>query len=622
MSPSRVKSDANTKAQASRTVAPAMLAREVERKFAAPSQSVIDNLARIDRLAGFQLQPPKTTVNHDVYLDTPDFALLRRGLSLRLRRARDRARLKQGGDMRGQETLLVTLKGLADGNDDRNVLNRLELEGPAATGIAFDDLSRRLQVPTDADWLPTEIREHLSGLGLLKKRQWRKGLRAYLILQQSRIKRIGHTPLSHMNLEMSLDRVAVYALEDGAFDIQTADAPLAEFHEIEFEALVNGADDAETYNRIEATLHDLDREPALQGVTNLTVSKLERGLRLWGGLDAERSPLDSVASGFQFAGTTEMHAALREIWRTTLVELLLLEHGIRADQDMEYVHQMRVSIRRARTAARFLGNGFKPKALAPLLAGMRNLARLLGKVRDYDVALANLDEHAGSRNGSEKSDSKKAQKARIRIRARRQKARRREYDRLIDWLDGKQYAAFIAALRDFCIAEPHPSSLRRCDAQKPARTQVRHVFPALLMEQYTKVRLYEAYLLNHSAKAESAVAAENASGAHAISEESLHALRIEFKRLRYALESCRHLLPEHIDKFLARLRKMQELLGEINDTSVEIARLGDRKNKADALRHAELMQHMAALREQLPRRFSPLVTYKTRRRLYDAIARL
>ena len=48
----------------------------------------------------------------------------------------------------------------------------------------------------------------------------------------------------------------------------------------------------------------------------------------------------------------------------------------------------------------------------------------------------------------------------------------------------------------------------------------------------------------------------------------LHALRVEYKQLRYAIEFFRPLLGTSADHFLREVKAMQEILGRINDIAV------------------------------------------------------
>lgn len=50
--------------------------------------------------------------------------------------------------------------------------------------------------------------------------------------------------------------------------------------------------------------------------------------------------------------------------------------------------------------------------------------------------------------------------------------------------------------------------------------------------------------------------------------EQLHSLRISGKRLRYTADSLRHLYPDQLEMIIDMLKRVQELLGEIQDCIV------------------------------------------------------
>ena len=79
--------------------------------------------------------------------------------------------------------------------------------------------------------------------------------------------------------------------------------------------------------------------------------------------------------------------------------------------------------------------------------------------------------------------------------------------------------------------------------------QLRHVLPILLHERLARVRAYDTVL-------------------PASDDAILHALRVEFKQLRYALEFFQPLLGNSNQSFLREAKEMQDILGRINDIAV------------------------------------------------------
>lgn len=541
---------------------------EIERKFAVNDGQVVDKLAQTKSLAGLNLSRAKRVDTRDTYLDAPDFSLLRRGLTLRLRQTE-----------KGTQVTLKSLAGEADAGPG-SILQRMEIEAVAEGPYT----------PESTGWLPVAIHDYLSGVGLAVGSRKSRRLIPYLRLDQTRVKRYGTGDDGIKQVELSLDQVQILPPAiDGVESI-------AHFQEIEFETLSDAGN---------LWLQELDSEPLLAGLAPLVDSKLGRGLRAWG------NPLAMAGeAGAAFAADAELGHALRDIWREQLAELLLLEHEVRVDKDVEAVHQMRVALRRARTAARFLAQPQDQYFREKLLQPMRRYARLLGAVRDLDVALINLAQPENA-----EADG------RTELRARRSRARAKAFRRLMKWLDSKPHARFIRDLARYCGLQAKssqqtpviPSALTADSDLLPSNeirpTQVRHVFPTLLMEQYMQIRAYERLL-------------EPPWDFESVPDETIHALRIECKRLRYMLEFSRHLLPKRIERFLTRLRRIQELLGEFNDASVEAGRVAGLKDEAERLRMDELKAQMQGLRSRLPGRLGALLEPKSRRQFVLSIAEI
>ncbi|MDD5228168.1 MAG: CHAD domain-containing protein [Methylococcales bacterium] len=64
---------------------------------------------------------------------------------------------------------------------------------------------------------------------------------------------------------------------------------------------------------------------------------------------------------------------------------LKCESDVRASENIEVLHDMRVATRQMRAAIRIFGQGFPPGALKFLKGGLKKTARALGSVRDLDV---------------------------------------------------------------------------------------------------------------------------------------------------------------------------------------------------------------------------------------------
>lgn len=202
--------------------------------------------------------------------------------------------------------------------------------------------------------------------------------------------------------------------------------------------------------------------------------------------------------------------------------------GAHAGQEPEFAHQLRVGVRRLRTALRFFGPALDEARSAALREELTWLFRLLGAVRDYDVFLA---EHVAPLSGQ--GELHVLYKACERERALHLTA-------LQVALSSRRFSALLRELLDFetCIAQAETKDRKL----KPyARTELRR--------RLRKVREQKA--------------AVEADDAHA-----LHELRKQVKRLRYTCEFVQAAFPARLARrFVKRLEGLQSVLGELNDAA-------------------------------------------------------
>ncbi|MGH2594024.1 MAG: CHAD domain-containing protein [Anaerolineae bacterium] len=245
---------------------------------------------------------------------------------------------------------------------------------------------------------------------------------------------------------------------------------------------------------------------------------------------------------FGFRPTDPMPEAGRRIMAFHFARLRKLESAA-AEGDEEAIHDMRVAIRRLRAAFRIAGPFYKRKVVRSFRADLRDLADHLGAARDLDVIL----NHGLAFAQRQPPGAPKLDAWLDLLKSRRAEAQRD----LVQFLGGKRFAKFAEAIEAF-VTEPgaavnsgdHPEgSPRVCD-----------VIPVAVWTQYSVVRAYET--LEHP------------------SLESLHALRIEFKRLRYLLEFFREVLGAGAIKLIELTVRAQDHLGLLHDADVTAKMLG------------------------------------------------
>jgi CHAD domain-containing protein len=229
--------------------------------------------------------------------------------------------------------------------------------------------------------------------------------------------------------------------------------------------------------------------------------------------------------------------------------LRMLQHdpGTRAGQDIEELHDMRVATRRMRAAIRVFGDHFEKHTIARFRKGIRSVTRALGPVRDLDVfeekARRYLDGVPESaRNGLDPLlETWRGQRETARV-------------KMIAFLDSDRYRQFKQEFGEFLQLEG--AGARPIEQDRPVPYQVRHVAPRLIYTRYEAVRAYETVLDDAQI-------------------ETLHALRIDCKYLRYTLEFLQELLGAGGEAVIAEVKTMQNHLGDLNDADVSVRLLND-----------------------------------------------
>ncbi len=190
----------------------------------------LDRIAGLDRIGRWALSRPSSHLIHDVYWDSPDGALARKRITLRLRRI--------DGELR------FTTKGA--GRSDRGLFRRREIELPA-TWTNWQQVRDSLQTQG------VSLRSDREELG--KPAAWLE--RAGLTVTQDRI--------TERRVRFALvdgERIAEVALDFTRYQFATR---TAEFREVEIERLAGAPDHArEIGEALMATLPDR-LEPATMG---------------------------------------------------------------------------------------------------------------------------------------------------------------------------------------------------------------------------------------------------------------------------------------------------------------------------------------------------------------------
>jgi triphosphatase len=454
---------------------------------------------------------------YSVYYDTPALDLQRHGLTLRVRREGRRwvQTIKGGGQVRG---------GL-----HRRAESEIPIKGPAPDlGLLRD---RGLS-------------------GVLASAEVRNRLQPIFATDFVRTRRLLR-PMPGVRVEASVDRGVI-----------RSGPRRAELSELELELKAG------------APHHLYDLATGLSGEIPLAISnrsKAERGYTL--ALNRPDTPVKGRPPALGRA--MSVHDAFRAVLWAGLFHLQANEAGIAAGRDIEYLHQVRVAVRRLRSAMGIFAPLFPDEILASARGDLRWLAARLGPARDWDVFVTEIvPAIAVDRGAGDAFDDFEKQCEKLR-RAAHHRARRA--------LCSSRYRRFTLSLAAWLSREDWRRGLDRralagLDAPAPG---------------------YAASVLDKRRRR----ARKKGRNLGDLSSRELHRLRIAIKKLRYAADFFSGFYEAaEVRETLKRLARLQDILGAINDAATA-ARLAGEAGGAAARRLVLRWRRSraAALRRELKR---------------------
>ncbi len=252
-----------------------------------------------------------------------------------------------------------------------------------------------------------------------------------------------------------------------------------------------------------------------------------------------RRPLD-YSSGFRVDLTPETPAieAVVRIYSSLLVTMRRNEQGVIDDIDSEFLHDLRVAVRRTRSGLSLIKGVLDPAVVDRYKRKFALIGRATGPVRDLDVYL--LSESA----------CRSLVPARLQVGMDhffRDLARRREEEqhRLVRFLRGTEYRRILDGWQQVLEEEPVPAGPR-------AGTPIGELAGEIIARRLNRVLRDGGRITDASP------------------DEKLHRLRIQGKKLRYCLEFFRTLYDEELmGELIGQLKKLQNNLGDFNDLSVQ-----------------------------------------------------
>ncbi|MCS6815429.1 MAG: CHAD domain-containing protein, partial [Cyanobacteria bacterium] len=215
------------------------------------------------------------------------------------------------------------------------------------------------------------------------------------------------------------------------------------------------------------------------------------------------------------------------------------EKKVLADRDPEDLHQMRVELRRLETALQVFDRVVElPKSIRG--KRLQTLMRVLGKLRDLDVQIAELnDRYAPTLSDLERPVLKTAHKALRKYRA-------QAFSRVQQVLSSSAHAQFKA---DWDAWLQHPTY------QPLATLPLGSLIPDLLSPLLSRLLLHPAWLI--------ALADISDANSHLF-----HQLRKACKRVRYQAEFFLEFYGDEFRAWIAEIKAVQSNLGTLHDCQV------------------------------------------------------
>ena len=321
-------------------------------------------------------------------------------------------------------------------------------------------------------------------------------------------------------------------------------------------AVMDDGRERSTFCEIEVEL--IEGEPRV-------LDRIGKALRRRGALASDGRPKLFRALGFAPPPSPEPKAEAPAVLHLAAMlekqrrEILAHDPGVRVGADAEDVHAMRVAARRSRAILRAARSLLDQAVSEPLRAELQWLGSALGPVRDLDVLLDRLRTQVDALPDDDRFAAERLLQL---LAADRELARAH----LLEALEGERYLALLDRLGEF--------------ARQPAATGREKPLRALASRQFERLRDSVAKLPSEPTDAD------------------LHRIRVRAKRARYAAELAQATVGSPAARFVARAKRLQDVIGEHQDAVVAAQRIREALGAARGSRVAFAAGRLVEREEQ------------------------
>jgi len=207
-------------------------------------------------------------------------------------------------------------------------------------------------------------------------------------------------------------------------------------------------------------------------------------------------------------------------------------------KDIEGVHQMRVGLRRMRSALNLFTPAIPRENTKKLAKEMRWAAKQLDRARDLDVYIA---DNLSSKKAKKDKQKKKLRKVAL-------KHRKEEHKNVRSFLKGQRFRVFNDRLVRWTDKKGWRKNLSKVEKKDLSREIT--YFANLVLDDHRCKVLGAGKEIRR------------------MDDDDLHDLRIECKKLRYATEFFMPLYGTKMTTYLKKLKQLQDVLGVLHDCYV------------------------------------------------------
>ncbi len=241
---------------------------------------------------------------------------------------------------------------------------------------------------------------------------------------------------------------------------------------------------------------------------------------------------------FKLLPDEPVEAALLRMVDNLLTLARAQEQGVLADIDTEFVHQYRVNIRKARSLVSLFKKIFNPQRYQALNEALKDIGRRTNDLRDLDVFLLDYASYQKMLPDNLHPGLKQ-------LAERLRRRRRGAFSKVRTELSDQGYREQVTVLANNLKQQPDYMT-------EPAQLPLKELVT-------TKIRKQNRRIVKDGAL----IGADT-------SDQAVHDLRIECKKLRYLLELFAELFNQaDIKKLIKQLKLLQDNLGRFNDFAVQ-----------------------------------------------------